>query len=130
MDIEAFPWLFPPADAKVIDPNKAATLAGGVPSLVVLESLRGLQGYRGVIRHTDIFSSDFGSVAVPHSYFSIYKDGQPIPEYVRITMPLVPTIPVLIFLEPNQTLELKAINLTANPIAVRYRLTGWYWRTT
>jgi len=129
MDIGHFPWLYPPEGAKPIDKNKAVTLAAAT-SDVLLETIRGLQGYKGVLRYTDLYSANFGTAAVPRSYFTLKRDNQPIAEYVRILMPMVPEIKVLIFIEENQVVTLHGTNLIGTDIPARYRLAGWYWRTT
>lgn len=118
-ELEKYPHLFMPPDAIPFDLN--ASFVFTQQTDLKLVDIPTKPGYVGVIRYVDIFSSDFSN-----SYFTLKKAAAPMRDYVRITMPMVPAIPVVIRIPDGTPMALYQTAIGAG-ISGRYRLVGWMW---
>lgn len=129
--LKNYPHLYPPKDAVHFDINLSFTFVNSViPAMTVYTvavptTLLGVvpvkPGHIGVVRYTDLSSADFSN-----SYFSFYSGQAPIRNYVQITMPMVPQIPVKIDIQAGMPFYIYGF-ATAGAIAGRARVTGWLW---
>jgi hypothetical protein len=126
-DLEKYPHIFPPLDAVAFKPEGVLSLAPTTP-LTMIDSVQITLGFEGICRYIELSSSDFGNTLSPHAYFLLKMGGQPLPWYTQILQPMDANLTHLIRIQPGQVLSIWAANTTASTVAMRYRLTGWYYR--
>lgn len=118
--------IVPPPGFDYIDRNNSLSLATGGGETQLEEII--LSGGRNAwIVSTGLQSSNFTNM-----FFTIKMNGQPLRDYVRITVPLGQADnpkPVFIKIPANYKLTLHATNNSGGNVALRWRLFGWYYPT-
>ena len=121
--------LFPPPGFISVDRNNASILAVGTAAGTrTLESIEVTQGYIGWITLVGLQLSNFSQ-----AFFTILRGNVAIRDYVRIVVPLGQADnpkPVFIKINANEPITLTVTNdvaIAGVPVAIRYRLFGWYY---
>ncbi len=125
MDIQDYPWVWPPKGFEPLDLNGTAavtansTLVAFTPYTIPL-----LQ--EGWITQAGVELSGYA----PGTYFTLSLNSQAIRNYERVSVPLgAPNTPATLYikLRPNQPFALTIVNASGATIAARWRFYGWYY---
>ncbi len=125
MDIADYPWEWAPVGFEAFDLNGSIAInAGASGQAFPAYTIPVLQ--EGWITGLGIELSSYGA----GTSWSLNIAGKPIRDYSVVTVPIgAPNTPVKrrIKLMPNQPLTLTIVNATANPLAARWSIYGWYY---
>jgi hypothetical protein len=125
MDIEDYPWEWPPQGFEPFDLNGSAPINPGSTSIVFPPyAIPLLQ--EGWVTGLGIELSSYGA----GTYYQLLLGGNPMRDYARVTVPIgAPNTPVKrhIKLRPNQDISLNVVNGGAAILAVRWSIYGWYY---
>ncbi len=125
MEIQDYPWVWPPKDFEPLDLNGSLAVPAGSSALAFTPyTIPLLQ--EGWITQAGIELSSYAA----GTYFQLLQNGSPIRNYERITVPLgAPNTPAMLYikLKPNQPFALNIVNAGVAVLAARWRFYGWYY---